>query len=157
MSIHLLNHLQGRGHTPRSLSHRAARLSASLLLAASLACGRDSTAPVPIEGTYTLQTIDGRPLPAAIAQDAGVKDEITAGSITLVAGSAFTLNLAVRETSGSQVLTMTAVVQGTWTRSGATVTITTPDGVSTSGVLSGRTLTLAGVAGGGVVPWVFRK
>ena len=81
MSTHRLNHQRGRVHDQQSLFHRGARLAAGVLLAGSVACGGDSNAPETIEGTYTLQTIDGRPLPVVLGQDANEISEITAGEV----------------------------------------------------------------------------
>jgi hypothetical protein len=122
-----------------------------------LACG-DSTSPEKIEGTYTLQTINGRPLPVVLQQDATSKSEVTAGAITLGPGTAWTISLTARSTLGADVSSFTSTLAGTWTRSGERVTLTATNGESETAVLSGGTLTLAGEAAAlGIVPWVFRK
>ena len=148
----------GRGRVPRLITRRAIRLGVGVLVAASLACGGDSTAPETIEGVYVLQTLDGRPLPVVFLQDETGKYEITAGSITLKAANAFTMQIAARQTSGTQTFTSTGSIDGTWTRSGDSVTLTTDEGESIEGVLSGRTLKLVGEAEDlGSVEWVFRR
>ena len=123
-----------------------------------LACGGDSTGPESIEGTYTLQTINARALPVVVQQDAVAKVEVTAGSITLGPGTRWSIGLTARTTAGTDVSTMTDTLDGTWTRSGSILTLTTDDGDSESVVLSGRTLTLQGETGNATFgSWVFRK
>ena len=148
------------GQRPRTHHwlRRAISLGAGTLLAASLACGGDSTGPEAIEGTYALQTMAGRSLPVIVLEDETGKYEITAGSVTLTAPNAFTLSLTFRQTTGGQANTLTTTVDGTWTRSGGSVTLTTSDGDSIVGTLSGQTLRITGEAEDlGSVEWVFRK
>jgi len=154
----LFSHLRWpQGPQPQSLSRRTIRLGVAALLTASLACGGDSTGPEPIEGTYALQTMGGRSLPVVVLQDESEKEEITAGSITLSTPNVFTMELTFRQTLGTEVYTLTVEVDGTWSRSGATV-ILTEDGESVIATLSGRTLTISGPAEDlGTVEWVFRR
>ena len=141
----------------QSLIRRASRLGFGALVAGSLACTGDSTGPESIEGTYTLQTMAGRSLPAILLQDESGKFEITSGSIVLRAPNAFTMSLTFRQTVGTQMTSETIEADGTWTRSGATVTLTS-DGEAVLATLSGRTLTLIGDAEDlGTIEWVFRR
>jgi hypothetical protein len=148
------------GRHPRTqprLRHQI-RLGLGALLAASLACGGDSTGPEAIEGTYALKTMAGQSLPVTVLEDETGKYEITAGSVTLTAPNAFTLSLTFRQTSGTDVNTLTSDVDGTWTRSGDSVTLTTSEGDSIVATLSGQTLRIMGEAEGlGTVEWVFSK
>ena len=148
----------GRSARLRALTCRTRRLGLAVLVAASLACsGSESTGPDPIEGTYTLQTMGGRPLPVLVIQDEDGSIEITAGSVTLRAPNGFTMALSFRQTSGTRVSTVTDQVDGTWTRSGSTVTLTA-DGEAVSATLSDGTLRMVGEAEDlGMVEWVFRK
>jgi hypothetical protein len=137
---------------------RTIRFAFGALLAASVACGGDSTGPEPIEGTYALQTMGGQSLPVTVLQDETGTYEITAGSVTLAAPNAFTLKLTFRQTTSAQVNTVTSAVDGTWTRSGESVTLTTSEGDAIDATLSGQTLRIVGEAEGlGTVEWVFRK
>ena len=154
MSTQLMNRPRAKGRSPQTLVHRAARIASGVLLATSLACGGDSTAPETIEGTYTLQTIDGQALPAIVDQDETEKNEITAGSIKLGAGTTFTITLTLRTTIGSEVVTITDGTTGTWTRSGSTVTMRTTDGVVIPARLSANALTVGEDDG---FVWVFRR
>jgi hypothetical protein len=143
----------------RSLVHlRRGRALGVLLTAAVVACGGDSTGPESIEGTYTLETINARALPVVVQQDAVAKVEVTAGAITLGPGTRWSIGLTARTTAGADISTMSVTLDGTWTRSGSILTLTTDDGDSETVVLSGRTLTLQGEAGeAGSGSWVFRR
>jgi hypothetical protein len=158
MFSHPLDRHRGRGPVLRSLSHLHCRPALGVLLTvAMLACG-DSASPETIDGTYTLRTINGQPLPVVLQQDATSKNEVTAGAIAIGPGTAWTISLTVRSTLGVDVSLSTSTLVGTWTRSGERVTLTATGGESETAVLSGGTLTLAGEAAAlGIVPWVFRK
>ncbi len=138
--------------------NHAAWLVSGILLAASLACGGDSTSPGTVEGQYALRSIGGKALPAVVDEDSTEKTEVTSGSITLDANSVFTLALAFRRTRGIQSITSSGTSTGTWTRSGSTVTMRTSNGAVVPGALSGTTITvdMRGAAGATVV-WLFRK
>ena len=147
----------GRSSRSQSLFRRTIRLGFGAILAASLACGSDSTAPEAIEGRYVLQTIGGRSLPVVIEQDESEKFEITAGSFTLSAPNVLTAEFTFRETTGATVSVLTSEVNGTWSRSGATVTLTV-DGEALSATLSGGILRIMeDPEDGGMGEWVFRK
>ena len=99
----------------------------------------------------------GRSLPVRVIQDEDGSFEITAGSVTLRAPNEFTMALSFRQTSGTRVSTATDQADGTWTRSGATVTLTA-EGEALSATLSDGTLRMMGEAEDlGVIEWVFRK
>src|SRR5262245_60918678 len=124
----LFSHLRwGSVPHPQSLSRRTIRVGFAALLTTSLACGGDSTGPESIDGTYALHTMGGRSLPVVVLQDESEKEEITAGSITLSTPNVFTMELTFRQTLGAEVYTLTAEVNGTWSRSGGTVILTTDD------------------------------
>ena len=149
----------GRGPRLQSLSHLAIRLGCGALLAASLACGNDSTGPGPeaIEGRYALETVGGRSLPVIFLEDETETIRITAGAVTLSAPRAFTIELSFQQTTSERVSTVTSQVSGTWTRSGATVSLTA-DGEVVFATVSGGTLRLTDGAGDpGMGEWVFRK
>ena len=137
--------------------HPAAWLAFGILLAASLACGDDSTSPGTIEGLYTLRTIGGKPLPSVIAEDSVEKTELTSGSITLGANSVFTLALAFRRTNGIQAIESSGTSPGKWTRSGSTVTMRSDEGGVVTGAVSGAAISVNMPGAQGTVVWVFRK
>ena len=140
----------------RNLHH--SRALGVLFAAAVLACG-DSTSPGPesIEGVYALQIINGGALPAVVYQDEAGKVEVVAGAITLGPGTKWSISLTARATVEAVVSTNTETLDGTWSRSGSTLTLTSADGDAETLVLSGRTLTLQAEIDSGFAPWVFRR
>lgn len=79
-------------------------------------------------------------------------------SVVLRAPNAFTMSLTFRQTTSSQTYTLSSDISGTWSRSGATVTLTDSDGDVVSATLSGRTLRMMGEAEDlGAIEWVFSK
>jgi hypothetical protein len=137
---------------------RAACFASGFLLAASLACGDDSTSPANVEGLYTLRTIGGKALPVVIAEDSVQTIEVTSSSITLGANSVFILAQAFRTTRGVQAVSSSGTASGSWTRSGSTVTMHLNSGATVPGALSGTTISvnMPGPSST-VVVWVFRK
>jgi len=155
-----LNESRNRG--PRlwsRLNLRRGRALGVLFAAAVLACGDsgDSTSPESIEGLYTLQTINGGALPAVVYEDEAAKVEIVAGAITLGPGTKWSISLTARATVDADVSTNTETLDGTWSRSASTLTLTSADGDVETLVLSGRTLTLQAEIDSGMAPWVFRR
>ena len=138
----------------RNLHH--SRALGVLFAAAVLACG-DSTSPESIEGVYTLQTINGGALPAVVYQDDAGKVEVVAGAITLGPGTKWSISLTARATVAGEVSSNSETLDGTWSRSGSTLTLTSADGDVETLELSGRTLTLQAEIDAGVAPWVFRR
>jgi len=136
----------------------------SLALASTLtACGGDSTGPSETySGTYTLRTINGTAVPYVIIQLGADKVEIASGTVTMsdngTNGGSYTYNATVRTTVNGQVSTETQSDQGNYTRTGtgwhATSTV---DGTTSSGTLSGGTLTLVETIEGTVYSFVFQK
>jgi hypothetical protein len=155
-----LNESRNRG--PRlwsRLNLRRGRALGVLFAAALLACGDsgDSTSPESIEGVYALQTINGGALPAVVYEDEAAKVEIVAGAITLGPGTKWSISLTARATLDADVSTNTETLDGTWSRSGSTLTLTSADGDVETLVLSGSTLTMQAEIDSGMAPWVFRR
>jgi hypothetical protein len=98
------------------------------LAAAITACGGDSTGPNgSLPGTYNLQTVDTRPVPVVLFEDADYKLEITSGSFAITSGSSFTESLIIKETDSSGSLSTPVTCTGTYTRSGNTLVLTEPE------------------------------
>jgi hypothetical protein len=129
--------------TPHRL-RRAAMLSC-VPLAFTFACGDRSTNPAnaDISGTYSLQSIDGTPLPYTV-QDA--TPPITLVSDVLTVGSDGTWAEAedFQQVVNGQAQTGSLSDAGTWTRSGASITFFSQvNGVTEyTGTYSDNTLTL---------------
>jgi hypothetical protein len=86
-------------------AHRAARLSlaATLLLALPIACSDDPLAPEPFYGDYSLQSVDGKALPAVIFDEEVPSEEgsfrmtvtVVSGGLTLGAGGRYEHEIAL--------------------------------------------------------------
>ena len=129
-------------------------LALLLLSLAVTACG-DSVGPDPDAhvGTYTLQTVNGSPLPFLIRQEGNNRIELTEGTVTLNANGTFSSRHSHRFTEGESISTETQSLTGTYVKSDGTFTFTDNEGDVYSALLEGNSLTLNE---GGVVA-VYRK
>ncbi len=128
-----------------------------LLLVIAAACGSDATAPEdnpdPITvDVYTLQSVDGDPLPFLVPQGAPAIVEVTAGSATLRSDGTCTLSETSRIDFQGNVTTDVNDLSCTWTASGSAITLTMSDQTFT-GSLVDSTLTVMQ----GEQPWVYVK
>jgi hypothetical protein len=123
------------------------RFMACALLIVAAACGSDGpTQPTSasVAGTWSLQTINGTPLPYVVVQTGVDKVELTSDVITAVASGSFTQITQVRITQNGQVSTQSIPDAGSYSLSGTAVTFTfSSDGSTGTGSLSGNTLTVA--------------
>ena len=118
-----------------------AKFCAMALLVSSAACGGDGASePTSVAGTYTLQSVNGAPLPFVIIDESGYKLEITAASYVLAGAGTFTNSATFRETESGTVTTSTETIAGRYTLSASTVTFTDADGEVYTGTISGGTL-----------------
>ncbi len=108
------------------------------------ACGGDSSTnpSASIVGTYTLQSINGAPLPF-IAQAAAPRIEVLSGQAVINVGGTYTASNVYRTTSGSTVSTTTDNDAGTYTTSGTAVAFTSKDGSVSTGTIGTGTVTVA--------------
>lgn len=118
------------------------RLCAVALLAFAAACGGGDgvSEPVSVAGTYTLQSVNGAPLPFVLFDESGYKLELTAASYVLTGAGTFTNSATFRETEGGAVLTSTETFTGQYTLSASIVTFTDSDGEVYTGTISGGNL-----------------
>jgi hypothetical protein len=101
----------------------------SLLAAAvavTTACGGDSsTGPaVDVAGTYSLQTVNSKPLPFTVFDDGTEKIEVLSDSYTLTATGTYTNQTVVRTTTGGTSSNETLTADGTYKQTGNSVTLT---------------------------------
>jgi hypothetical protein len=111
-----------------------------------LACGGgDSTAPgvASAAGSWSLQTINGTPLPFTIFDQVSPPDKLEVLSNTFVASTSgtFVETSTLRETQGTTVTTQTETDTGTWRQNNAAITITTSDGTVNTAAISGDVIT----------------
>src|SRR5215212_10307686 len=96
------------------------RLFAALAFVALAACGSDSSTNPnndTVEGSYSLRTVNGQPLPYTV-QANGNTLVLTSDVMTIAAGGSWTEVTSYRLTSGGQTTDEVDADSGTWTRSG---------------------------------------
>jgi hypothetical protein len=114
-------------------------------LVASAACSGDGSTqpsgPTP-SGNYAITTVNGHALPVAVAQDGNYMNEVTGGTLALTADGKFSIVTKYRQTIPGNVSDFVDSTGGTWTQSGATVTLTnTADGTTDTGTWASTQLT----------------
>lgn len=129
---------------------RRARLwmaALGVVVAVAGACAADTGLPASVgDGanlgsagsvSFTLQTVNGQPLPVATRNDAAGTAAVLRGTLLLDAG-AFTQTLTVHETSAdsSQTSTRDALTRGTYTVKGMQLHFLAADGGQWDGTLS---------------------
>ena len=134
----------------RAFISQTSRVLFATTLCVLAACGSDSgTNPnnAAIDGTYTLQTVNGSPLPFTIQSGANsltlTKDVLTVGS-----NGSWTESIDYTETFNGQTSSGTDADGGSWTRAGSSVTFysNVTSGNAYTGTFSNDMLTLG--AGG---------
>jgi hypothetical protein len=119
------------------------------LLALSPGCYSDSAAPAPttVHGRYTLRTLNSEPVPAVFTEQSNLKLEFIRGVITLQPDLTFTDSTEIRRTENALVRRLIDVAEGTYTRDGAVVSLSSSRGEHYEVTFGGHTLTqnLAGV------------
>lgn len=115
-----------------------------VLFAFVAACGEDKTVtgPASVAGSYHLDTVNGAPLPAVVAQLGTSKVEVTQGTLSLNSDDTFSGNLETRTTSGSSVTTDQNPVNGTYTVAGNVMTFNFSDGSTTTGAFADNRVTV---------------
>jgi hypothetical protein len=102
------------------------RLFAVLALATLAACGSD-TATNPnndaVEGAYSLNTVNGKPLPFTI-QANGVTIVLTSDVLTVSENGSWVETIAYRQTIEGETTNEADADAGTWVRMGNTITFT---------------------------------
>jgi hypothetical protein len=108
------------------------------------ACGSDtSTAPDAVVGIWTMQSVNGSPLPYTV-QLGGQTYQILADQLTLRSSRTFTDEFTIQqptETGGVDFQTIPS--SGTFAVNGNTVVFTYTDGSTETGTVSGESMTIA--------------
>ena len=129
------------------------------VLALTIALSSSSTSPgsavpnadtVVVAGTYVLQSLDAKVLPASITEG-GMSVEVTASTMTLTAGDSIQVSTTFRVSSAATPITQ--VVRGTYRVQGTTLSFSYENGGTNSGTLNGSTLQMTN---DGVV-WLYRR
>jgi hypothetical protein len=126
-----------------------ARLLAAACAVLVFGCGGGDTPtqPAAITGTYTLQTINGSPLPYVTFQDASNnKDEIVGETFTLAEGGQWSHTYRERLTISGSASTTDGQTSGTFNGSASALSFTSTVNERFTGQVNGNTLTLQRVA-----------
>jgi hypothetical protein len=110
---------------PPQLRRSSAMIAAVLTLASAVACGGDGgTDPGSdaIEGTYSLKTHGGVPLPITIG-DGTTTYTLASDVITIVRDGSWSEAFTQTATTNGQTTSSTDVQGGTWARAGSSVTL----------------------------------
>lgn len=102
------------------------RLMLVLTLAALAACG--STEPGDdVRGSYTLESVNGQPLPYTYALDFGFTSTVTDGLVIVTPDGKWSWLIASTFFDGTTSTPQQSMVFGTWTSSGNTLTLKSDD------------------------------
>ena len=128
---------------------RIRRVFLAVLIFGVTACGGDGTGLENVAGLYTLQTIDGDPLPWVLFQAGASKIEVTAGNVILNADMSCTNTFTYTTTESGNVTTETETDECTYTINGGAIALTFPfvGGFTNSGSIVGSTLTITSQLG----------
>src|SRR5215208_6671423 len=101
---------------------RMSRLANALAFATLVACGSDSTSPQieALEGSYSLKTVNGQPLPVTLQGD-GFTIKLNSDVMTFTANGTWSEAFAFQRTVGTTITNETDSDAGTWTRIGNTI------------------------------------
>jgi hypothetical protein len=115
------------------------------LLIVAISCSDSTTAPTfaSVAGTWSLQTINGTPLPFTTSQSATDRTEILSDIVNATSSGTFTETTTFRITQNGSVSTQSTVDNGTFSLNGTAVTFTfNSDGSTDTGSLNGNTMTV---------------
>ena len=129
------------------------RVFLAVLIFGVTACGGDGTGLENIAGLYTLETIDGDPLPVLLVEVGDNKIEVTAGSVTLNTDRTCSDSLTLEITEGGNVDSDVATDECTYTTDGRAITLTYTDNTVSVGTIIGSALTITDDA----VAFLFRR
>jgi|ERR1043166_563610 hypothetical protein len=131
-----------------------------LAVVAVAACGH-STSPDDEFGTYALVSMNGQPLPVTqVDTQDRVPFTFTLNSevLELRSNATWTIRVTFSYSSPfSSLMTVSDTTAGTWTRSGNSFTLNSPDDPPLTGILSGREMTFADASVSPPMTLVFRK
>ena len=103
------------------------RYTAALFGLLLFGCSSDNSVSADIDaavGVYSLQTVDGKPLPFDAGNQGGVEVVIVKDQYTLASGRTYTRDGTLRLTQFGTTVTQSVTESGTWTLNGGTLTLT---------------------------------
>jgi hypothetical protein len=93
------------------------------LVALVAGCGGDSNSPKSIPGTYTLQTVGGDTPPTVIYTEPNYSISVLDGEVLIRNNGTFRDIYTLQENDAGTISTQTFTCEGTYTRSGNSVTL----------------------------------
>ena len=109
----------------------------------AIGCGESTSPAVAVEGTWTLQSLNGFPVPFSAPQGNGNYIELTSDVITATSSGTFTQLTVIKTTTNGVVTTESIPDDGTYTVSGNDVTFSFSSGSAPgTGTIDGNTLTV---------------
>ena len=121
----------------------ATRLAVIAMAVSALACGADTTRPVPsIAGTWTLVSMNGAPLPVTL-QNASPKLDLTAEDLIVGANGTFQQQRIVRSVDAGETRELYGATAGTYESYYALHVFHFPGvGITTTADITGDTMTV---------------
>jgi len=122
-------------------------LSALALVVALTACSDKTTEPIitPLPGVWSLQSINGAPLPFVVARSGADKMELTGDVFTVAVGGRFTQVTTMRTTINGQATVQVTPDAGNYTLTGNAVVFQfDSDGMTGTAALTATALTVTG-------------
>lgn len=145
----------------RSMFGRAIAIG---MIAFAAACGSDSGTPTTPEettpvGNYTVSTVNGKALPAAVIDDPDLKVEVTTGTLVLTTDGKYSSVLTTRYTiPGATPSVFKDSVGGTWILNGTSVELSNADdGSKSTAAWAGKQLTVPVTEGKVTTTYVYGK
>jgi hypothetical protein len=115
-----------------------------LAILSAAGCGGDSTSPATqsIVGSWTLQSVNGSPLPFIVQQTGTDKLELLSDVIVISGTGSFTQTTSVRTTTNGVPTTQPVADAGSYTLNGSAITLHfNSDGFTGTASWSGNTIT----------------
>ena len=115
-----------------------------VVVALSLACSDyDVTGSSTVNGTYTLRTVNGSPLPYTLPGGGAIKTEIVSDTITLFQGGTFARVRDSRITENGQTTHVSEMDTGSYALFGTSVTLnSTATGKPIVAIINANTMTI---------------
>jgi hypothetical protein len=137
------------------------RILPVLLLVVLAGCrGENSIGPgAGIIGSYTLQTANGKSLPAVVVENAQTREEVTDGRLDVLSDRTWSISVAKQVThlTNNSVTVVAVSALGSYTRSGSSITFTAPGMGSLDGTVNGGSITVSGDILAGPTTLVFGR
>lgn len=121
------------------------RLLLICAIVGGIACG-DSTSPgmAAVAGTWSLQSVNGSPLPYTISQGSLSTTQIASGTLVVSRSGTFTDTTTVATTANGEQSTSAEADSGSYSLNGAVVSFAfVTDGLTGTGLLNGDSVTVA--------------